>query len=57
VSDDRLTCFTENEAWSIAFALADAAELARDVVAFSSAARFERYYQLVGDRAEEGRLP
>jgi hypothetical protein len=41
VSNERMVCFAENEAWSIAFALADAAELARDVVVFSSAARFE----------------
>jgi hypothetical protein len=59
LSDERMICFTENEAWSIAFALADAAELAHhpDVQAISHAARFEQYYQwsVTGPRRDDYR--
>lgn len=51
---ERLICFSENEAWSIVVALAEALEKARAAEALSDVAYFDGVYRVVRSRAEEG---
>jgi hypothetical protein len=52
-----MVCFTEDEAWSLVWALDDAATEAQARDALAAAALYYNLYRLVRDRIEQGGVP
>ena len=52
-----MICFTEDEEWSLVWALDEAAAEARGRDAFGAEAWFYGLYRLVRDRIEQGGVP